>query len=98
MASSVIKKPLVSSPTNIWWGTSSWTCPDDGFVEVTVTPSNADCYLYISDSGAVGNTEYSHCLTPANSHRASITFPVFKGAVLRTKGSTGLSEVKALYY
>ena len=98
MASSVIKKPLVSSPTNVWWGSSSWTCPSDGFVEVTVTPSSTDSYLYISDSGAVGNTEYSHCLAPANAHRASITFPVFKGAVLQTRASVGISAVKAMYY
>lgn len=78
-----------------WWG-NSWTCPDDGFIELNVTPSASNWYWYVRDTTAP--TGWSHNMMGANQNQQSMTFMVKKGSVLSTATSSGLGTAHAYYY
>lgn len=81
---------------DVYWGSGSWTVPQNGFIEVNVTPSANNWYLYITDS-FVGDT-WSHTLSGTNTNRLGRSIPVRKGAVLSTAASNNVSSVSAKYF
>lgn len=84
------------SVTDVAWGTSTWEAPENGFMEILVTPSTNNWYFYITDTW-VGGT-WSHTMSGTNTNRISITFPVHKGAVLSTAQRSNVSSFIARYY
>lgn len=82
---------------NVYWWGGTWTVPDNGFIEVNVTPSAANWYWYISDSKAPITT-WSHCLEGGTPHTSSRIFLVKKGAVLGTSQMGSVSSAKVFYY
>ncbi len=81
---------------DVYWGSGSWTVPQNGFIEINVTPSSSSWYLYITDS-FVGDT-WSHTLSGTSTNRLGRSIPVRKGAVLSTATSANVSSVSAKYF
>ena len=82
---------------DVYWWDSTWTVPDDGFIEVHAEPSGNNWYLRISDSKAP-DTGWSHRMAGANNATVSQVFFVKKGAVISTSSVAAVSVVHAYYY
>ena len=96
MATSLISsKSKLIYKGDIYWGSSTWTAPCDGFAEVAVVPNETNYYLYITDTG-VGGT-WTHTLCGTNGNRLSICFPVTKGSVLSTAQQSGVASAIARF-
>ena len=99
MAVSTLKKktPSWEYVGDVYWWSDSWTCPADGFIELTVLPNASGWYWYISDSKA-GTTSWSHCMTGNNTNQQSLTIFVKQGAVLKTALMNSVKTAHAYYY
>lgn len=82
---------------DVYWWSNTWTVPDDGFIEVHVTPSAENWYFRISDTKAP-DTGWSHRMSGANALTVSQEFFVKKGAVLGTAGLSSITTINVYYY
>lgn len=86
---------------NVYWWSNTWTCPANGFIEVTLTSSqNATYwYWYISDSKEATSSGWSHRISGYGGQvTKSVVFFVKKGAVLGTSSMGSVSTAQVFYY
>lgn len=85
---------------DVYWWSNTWTCPDNGFIEVTTTSSTnaTNWYWYINDTKA-GSQSWSHRISGngANVTQSKVFF-VKKGAVLSTASIGSIASAQVYYY
>jgi len=82
---------------DVYWWQDSWTCPEDGFIEVNVNPSANGWYYRISDS-THPDTGWSHRMGGNYTYSQSQTYFVKKGAVLRNHSMGNVASINVWYY
>ena len=96
MASSVIKKPL--RLINAGEITFPFNVPNDGFIELHVTPtSNALWKFYMKDTGVPGTT-WTHVASGYGVDRGTACWPVTAGSTLSEEQKTNISNILARYW
>lgn len=92
------KIPELEYVSNVYWGSDTWTCPDNGIATADMTTKNGypSAYWYIQDTtlGApVGKISQ-----PANGTSSTVSFPVTKGHVYATSAQSAIETAYVYYY
>ena len=90
--------PSWESMGEVYWGTGTWTVPEDGFLLIYIEPSTTNWYYRISDS-SVPDTGWSYRWGSTSSALSqSDTCLVKKGAILKDHSKSNVSAVHAFYF
>lgn len=82
---------------DVYWGNGTWTCPDNGFIEVCVEPNNANWQFHFSDSLAP-DTGWSHRMSSGTNKTLSMVYAAKKGAVFKNSSILNVPTVHVWYY
>lgn len=98
--SSSLGKSMFGSVTNVFWWSTTWTAPSDGFIIIRITPNqNADWHLYISDSSISSFAgSWGHQFRGTKREQLTALIPVVKGATYKTADEANVSTVQCLFF